>query len=133
MAGRLATRGLTGSASGWLRAFWRQLASDWTSPLGQPPGGGSLVGICPGTIESAGKRLSGKTLKVNPPTRVGSHPAAHLLAHSKNTYLAAHTVRLPRACGPTRSPVAVWPYILVISTICSRSRTYENLGGIIFD
>jgi transposase len=63
----------------------------------------SWAGMCPGTNESAGKRLSGRTRKGSPWLRKLLVEAAHAAAHTKNTYLAAQYRRLA-AVGDQRKP-----------------------------
>ena len=94
----------------------------------------SWVGICPGTHESAGKRLSGKTRKGNLHARQLLIQAAHAAGKSKNTYLGAQYRRLASHKGSKKAAVAVGHSILVIIYHLLRDHEhYQDLGVNYFD
>jgi transposase len=94
----------------------------------------SWAGMCPGSNESAGKRLSGKTRKGSPWLRQLLVEAAHAAAHSKNTYLSALSHRLKARQGAKKAMIAVGHAILVmIYHMLDRHVTYQELGGNYFD
>jgi len=94
----------------------------------------SWAGMCPGSNESAGKRLSGKTRKGSPWLRQLLVEAAHAAAHSKNTYLAALYHRIKARGGGKLAMIAVGHAILVaIYHMLDRNVTYQELGGNYFD
>lgn len=94
----------------------------------------SWAGMCPGSNESAGKRLSGKTTKGSPWLRKLLVEAAHAAAHSKNTYLAALYHRIKARGGGKLAMIAVGHAILVaIYHMLDRNVTYQELGGNYFD
>jgi transposase len=94
----------------------------------------SWAGMCPGSNESAGKRLSGKTTKGSPWLRKLLVEAAHAAAHSKNTYLAALYHRIKARGGGKLAMIAVGHAILVaIYHMLDRTICYQELGGNYFD
>jgi transposase len=94
----------------------------------------SWAGMCPGSNESAGKRLSGKTTKGSPWLRKLLVEAAHAAAHSKNTYLAALYHRIKARGGGKLAMIAVGHAILVaIYHMLDRNNRYQELGGNYFD
>lgn len=105
--------------------------------MGRFPTAGHLAswaGMCPGSHESAGKRLSGRTRKGNPWLRLLLVEAAHAAAHTKNTYLSAQYHRLAARRGKKKAMVAVGHTILVIIYhVLQEQQPYAELGGNYFD
>lgn len=94
----------------------------------------SWAGVSPGNNESAGKRRSGKTRPGNKALRAALNQAAHAVAHTKNTYLAAQYHRLAARRGKKKAVVAVMHSILVIAYhLIQRHEPYQDLGGDYFD
>jgi transposase len=94
----------------------------------------SWAGMCPGSNESAGKRLSGKTRKGSPWLRHLLVEAAHAASHTKNTYLRALYHRLKARAGAKKALMAVGHAILVmIYRMLDRHIPYQELGGNYFD
>ena len=94
----------------------------------------SWAGMCPGSNESAGKRLSGKTRKGSPWLRKALVEAAHAAAHGKNTYLSAFYHRIKARGGAKQAMIAVGHAILVaIYHMLDRNLSYQELGGNSFD
>jgi len=94
----------------------------------------SWAGMCPGSNESAGKRLSSRIRKGSPWLRTLLVEAAHAAAHSKNTYLSAQYRRLAARCGAKKAAVAVGHTILIIMYHVLQEREgYRELGGNYFD
>jgi hypothetical protein len=90
--------------------------------------------MCPGSNESAGKRLSGKTRKGSPWLQTVLVEAAHAAAHRKNTYLSAFSHCIQAPGGATQAMIAVGHAILVaISHMLDRTISYQELGGNYFD
>lgn len=67
----------------------------------------SWAGMCPGSNESAGKRLTGRTRKGSPWLRQLLVEAAHAAAHTKNTYLCALYHRIKARQGAKQAMMAV--------------------------
>jgi transposase len=89
----------------------------------------SWAGECPGNPESADKRKSGKTRKGSRWPRQVLIEAAHGVAHTKQTYLAALYRRLAARCGAKKALVAVGPAIRVrVYHVLTRQVPYEDLG-----
>ncbi|GAC1361072.1 MAG: IS110 family transposase [Ktedonobacteraceae bacterium] len=94
----------------------------------------SWAGMCPGSNESAGKRLSSRIRKGSPWLRSLLVEAAHAASHSKNTYLSAQYRRLAARCGAKKAAVAVGHTILIIIYHVLQEREgYQELGGNYFD
>ena len=94
----------------------------------------SWAGVCPGSNESAGKRLSSKTRKGSPWLRRMACQSAWAAARTKNTYLAAQFKRLAARRGRKCAIIAVAHSILVIGYYLQRNRcTYADLGSSYFD
>lgn len=92
------------------------------------------AGVSPGNNESAGKRRSGRTRPGNKALRAALNQAAHAVAHTKNTYLAAQYHRLAARRGKKKAVVAVMHSILVIAYhLIQRHEPYQELGGDYFD
>ena len=94
----------------------------------------SWAGLCPGSIESAGKRKSGKTTKGSRYLRAALVQAAWAASHQKGTYLAAQYKRLVKRMGKKKALVAVGHRMLVIAYHVLQTRTsYQDLGGDYFE
>lgn len=73
----------------------------------------SWAGVCPGSHESAGKRLSGKTTHGNAYLRAVLCELAWVVAHSKGMYLSAFYHRVVRRRSKKRAILAVAHKLLV--------------------
>lgn len=94
----------------------------------------SWAGMCPGSHESGGKRLSGKTRKGSKWLREALVEAAHAAARARTTYLGAQYQRLAARRGGNKAAVAVGHTILVIIYHLLRDGgTYTDLGPRYFD
>jgi transposase len=94
----------------------------------------SWAGMCPGNVESAGKRLSGKTRKGSAFLRRHLCQAAWGIAMKKNNYLSALFRRIARHRGSKRATMAVGHAILMIAFhLLKRKTTYVDLGFDYFD
>src|SRR5206468_4391169 len=72
----------------------------------------SWAGLCPRLHESAGKRLSTRTLPGNPWLKTTLVQAAWAAVHKRDTYLYAQFLRLKSRRGPKQAIVAVAASIL---------------------
>lgn len=94
----------------------------------------SWVGICPGTCESGGKKLSGRTTHGNPYLRRALCQAAWAATRAKGTYAAALYRRIRAHKGHQGAIVAVAHHLLVAAYHILRDGTeYQELGGDYFD
>jgi len=94
----------------------------------------SWAGVCPGSNESAGKRISSKIRKGSPWLRRMACQCAWAAARTKNTYLSAQFKRLAARRGRKCAIIAVAHSILVIGYhLQRRSCTYTDLGSNYFD
>ena len=94
----------------------------------------SWAKLCPGTKESAGKRMPAGIGKGNPTVRFALIEAANGAARTKNTYLAALYHRIAARRGRKRAIVAVAHAILVIVYhLLTRNEDYSDLGANYFD
>jgi transposase len=94
----------------------------------------SWAGVCPGNRQSAGKRLGGKTTHGNTWLRAILGEVAWSIAHTSNTYLAAHYHRLARRCGKRKAIVAVsHTLLIVIYHLLRDQQPYHDLGADYFD
>lgn len=94
----------------------------------------SWAGLCPGSFESAGKRLSGRTRKGSHSLRRCLCQAAWAVSRQKNNYLAALYRRLAARRGGKRAVIAVAHALLVIAFhVLQRSVDYIELGADFFD
>jgi transposase len=94
----------------------------------------SWAGLCPGSCESAGKRISGKTTKGNPYLRSVLCEMALIVTRMKDTYLSAFYHRIARRRGHKRAVVAVAHKLLVIIYSMLKNKTpYQELGADHFD
>jgi len=90
----------------------------------------SWAGLCPGSNESAGKRLSGKTRDGNKWLRRTVCQAAWAVTRKKDCYLASQFRRLAARRGMKRAVMAVGHSMLVIAyTMLKTNRSYAELGG----
>jgi transposase len=94
----------------------------------------SWVGICPGTCQSAGKRLDAGITKGNRYLRRGLLQAAWGATRKKDCYLQSFFQRLKYRHGWPKAIGAVAHKILVIVYQILRTRTpYQELGGDYYD
>jgi len=94
----------------------------------------SWAGLCPGSFESAGKRLSGRTRKGSASLRRCLSQAAWAISMTKNNYLSALYRRLAARRGSKRAIIAVAHSLLVIAYSMLRNKTtYRDLGPDHFD
>jgi len=92
------------------------------------------VGLAPGNHESAGKRLSGRTIPGNRSLRAALVEAAQAAGRTKATYLGAQYRRAARTKGAKRAAVIVAHSIVVdLWYILSRQQPYTDLGVDYFD
>jgi transposase len=94
----------------------------------------SWAGMCPGSAESAGKRLTGRTRKGSAFLRRHLCQASWAVSTKKNTYLSALFRRVATRRGNKRALMAVGHAILVIAFhLLKRKTTYIDLGADYFD
>jgi transposase len=94
----------------------------------------SWAGLCPGSFESAGKRLSGKTRKGSHSLRRCLCQAAWAVSRQRNNYLAALYRRLAMRRGGKRAVIGVAHALLVIAFhMLTRQTDYSDLGPDYFD
>ena len=94
----------------------------------------SWAGMCPGSFESAGKRLSGRTRKGSATLRRCLCQAAWAVSMTKNNYLAALYRRVAARRGSKRAIVAVGHSLLVTAFHMLKNKTdYHDLGPNHFD
>jgi len=94
----------------------------------------SWAGLSPGSCESAGKQLSGRTKKGNKYLRRVLTQAAWAASHCKEGYLRAFFHRVKARRGWGRAIFAVAHKILVIGySILKTGLPYQELGGDYFD
>ena len=92
------------------------------------------IGLAPGNHESAGKRLSGRTIPGNRALRAALVDAAHAAGRTKATYLGAPYRRMVRTQGKKRAAVIVAHTLAVdIWYILHRQEPYADLGVDYFD
>src|SRR5256884_7703407 len=90
--------------------------------------------LCPGSFESAGKRLSGRRRMVNVSHRRCLSQAAWAISMTKNNYLSALYRRIAARRGAKRAIMAVAHALLVIAYhMLKRKEDYRGLGGDHFD
>jgi transposase len=90
--------------------------------------------LCPGSFESAGKRLSGKMRKGNVSLRRCLSQAAWAISMTKNNYLSALYRRIAARRGAKRAIMAVAHALLVIAyQMLKRQEDYRELGADHFD
>ncbi len=94
----------------------------------------SWAGLCPGSFESAGKRLSGRTRKGNASLRRCLCQAGWAISRTKGNYLSALFHRLAARRGNKRATIAVAHAVLVMMfTMLKRKEAYKELGADYFD
>jgi len=104
------------------------------TPFPTPAALAKWVGLAPGNHESAGKRLSGRTVPGNRTLRAALVEAAQAAGRTKATYLGAQYRRAARTKGAKRAAVIVAHSIVVdIWYILHRQEPYADLGVDDFD
>jgi transposase len=94
----------------------------------------SWAGLSPGTCESAGKQLSGRTKKGNKYLRRILTQAAWAASHCKEGYLRAFFFRVKARRGWGKAIFALAHKILVIAySILKTGTPYQDLGSDYFD
>jgi transposase len=94
----------------------------------------SWAGVCPGNKQRAGKRFGGKTTHGNTWLRAILGEVSWSIAHTSNSYLAAHYHRLARRCGKRKAIVAVsHAMLVVIYHLLRDQQPYHDLGADYFD
>ena len=105
--------------------------------MNQFPSSGRLSSwacLCPGSFESAGKRLSGKMRKGGVSLRRCLAQAAWAISMAKNSYLSALYRRIAARRGAKRAIMAVAHALLVIAShMLKRKEDYRELGADHFD
>src|SRR6267143_1664337 len=105
--------------------------------MNQFPSSGHLASwacLCPGSFESAGKRLSGKMRKGNVSLRRCLAQAAWAISMMKNNYLSALYRRIAARRGAKRAIMAVAHALLEIAYhMLKRKEDYRELGADHFD
>jgi transposase len=94
----------------------------------------SWAGVCPGTEQSAGKRLRSHTLRKNRWLRRALVEAAWAASHTKTSYLGTQYRRLAARRGRKRALMAVGHSLLVIFYhMLKYDAEYQDLGVDYFD
>ena len=94
----------------------------------------SWAGLCPGSFESAGKRLSGKTRKGSAALRRCLCQAGWAASTKRDNYLSALYRRLAARRGGKRAVIAVAHTILVMAFhMLKRKQDYREAGADYFD
>jgi transposase len=89
----------------------------------------SWAGLCPGTNESAGKQLSGRTRKGNRWLAAALGDAAAAAGRSKNTHIGQRHRRLVRRRGKKRALLATARILLETAWhLAVEGSTYRDLG-----
>jgi len=105
--------------------------------MNQFPSSGHLASwacLCPGSFESAGKRLSGKMRKGNVSLRRCLAQAAWAISMMKNNYLSALYRRIAARRGAKRAVMAVAHALLEMAYhMLKRKEDYRELGADHFD
>ncbi len=88
----------------------------------------SWVGICPGNLESTGRRRSGRTTKGNAWPRVTLVQCAWAVSHTKGTYLSSHYKRLAaQFAGEKRALLALGHTLLgIVYAVLKKRTTYQE-------
>ena len=103
-------------------------------PFRSPAALAKWVGLAPGNHESAGKRLSGRTIPGNRSLRAALVEAAQAAGRTKATYLGAQYRRAARTKGAKRAAVIVAHSLVVdIWYLLTRQQPYADLGVDYFD
>lgn len=104
------------------------------TPFRSPAALAKWVGLAPGNHESAGKRLSGRTIPGNRTLRAALVEAAQAAGRTQATYLGAQYRRAARTKGAKRAAVIVAHSIVVdLWYILQRHQPYADLGVDYFD
>jgi transposase len=119
----------------------RRSAEDLLGEIGQDmspwPSAAHLASwarVCPTKTESAGRNVSGRTLKGNPWLKAALVESAWAASHTKNTYLSAQYRRLAARRGRKKALLALAHTILVIIyALITKGGEYDDLGGNYFD
>jgi len=94
----------------------------------------SWAGLCPGSFESAGKRLSGRTRKGSASLRRCLCQVGSVVSHMRDNYLSAQYRRQAARRGGKRAVLAVAHTVLVMAYhILKRKQNYQELGADYFD
>lgn len=94
----------------------------------------SWAGLCPGSRESGGKRLSSRTRKGNRWVRRGLCQSAWAVTRKRNCHLTALFYRMTARSGVKKAIVAVAHQILITAFYLLRDQSdYRELGGDFFD
>ncbi len=94
----------------------------------------SWAGLCPGSFESAGKRLSGRTRKGSAALRRCLCQSAWAVSTKRDNYLSAQYRRLAARRGGKRAVIAVAHTILVMAFyMLKRKQDYREVGADYFD
>lgn len=94
----------------------------------------SWAGLSPGTCESAGKQLSGRTKKGNKYLRRGLTQGAWAVSRCKEGYLRSFFYRVKARRGWGKAIIAVAHKILITAyMILQTGEPYRDLGGDYFD
>lgn len=105
--------------------------------MAQFPSGQHLASwaeLCPGNIESAGKRMSGTMRDGNKWLRRALCQAAWAVTRKKDCYLSAQFRRLAARRGMKRAVMAVAHSMLIIGyAMLKTGRSYHELGGTYFE
>lgn len=103
-------------------------------PFRSPHALAKWVGLAPGNHESAGKRLSGRTIPGNRSLRAALIEAAQAAGRTKATYVGAQYRRMARTKGAKRAAVIVAHTIVVdLWYMLKRGQPYVDLGVEYFD
>ncbi len=104
------------------------------APFRSPEALAKWVGLAPGNHESAGKRLSGRTIPGNRSLRAALIEAAQAAGRTKATYVGAQYRRMVRTKGAKRAAVIVAHTIVVdLWYMLKRRQPYVDLGVEYFD
>ena len=103
-------------------------------PFRSPEALAKWVGLAPGNHESAGKRLSGRTIPGNRSLRAVLVEAAQAAGRTKATYVGTQYRRMTRTKGAKRAAVIV-AHTLVVDLwyMLQRHQPYVDLGVDYFD
>ena len=104
------------------------------APFRTPEALAKWVGLAPGNHESAGKRLSGRTIPGNRSLRAALVEAGQAAGRTKATYVGAQYRRMARTKGAKRAAVIV-AHTLVVDLwyMLHRQQPYVDLGVEYFD
>jgi transposase len=94
----------------------------------------SWAGLCPGSFESAGQRLSGKTRKGSAALRRCLCQVGSVVSHMRDNYLSTQYRRLAARRGGKRATLAVAHTVLVAAYhMLKHHQDYPELGVDYFD